>query len=225
MANLAVIPARGGSKRIPRKNIRAFCGRPLMEYPISAAIESALFQRVIVSTDDEEIAAVARAAGAEVPFLRSAETATDFATTAQVLLEVVDCLADPFDSVCCLYPTAPFVTAGILRASHETFLKSGADALMPLVRYGHPIQRSLEIVGDRARYLYPENIGTRTQDLRPRYHDCGQFYWVHWRGLKEQRRFIAGEIAPFIMDETRVHDIDSPEDWSLAEMKFRLLRP
>lgn len=227
-ANIAIIPARGGSKRIPRKNIRNFCGKPLIAHSITAALQSDLFKHVIVSTDDYEIATIAKAAGASVPFMRSAETANDFATTVDVLNEVVNRLYTleklDYAALCCIYPTAPLLTAETLIASHAVFAQSKGETLMPLVRYGHPIQRSLEIVDSRARYIWPENISARTQDLSPRFHDCGQFYWIGWRGLREHKKLNMDAIIPFEIDETFVQDIDSESDWQLAELKFQALK-
>ncbi|MDR2006613.1 MAG: pseudaminic acid cytidylyltransferase [Acidaminococcales bacterium] len=226
MKMVAVITARGGSKRIPRKNIKDFLGQPIMAYSIKAALDSGLFGEVMVSTEDAEIAEVARKYGAAVPFLRSAATADDYATTFDVLHEVVteyDKRGTRFDWLCCLYPTAPFVTPGALRAGAEKLLQSGADCLTPVVKFSFPPQRAFVL--DEAGYLvykWPEYKNSRSQDLQPFYHDAGQFYFY------KSEYFFAKEpfpkAIPFLLDDLLVQDIDNVEDWALAEMKYRLLR-
>ncbi len=226
MRNIAIITARGGSKRIPGKNKKDFCGRPIICYSIEAALESGIFDEVMVSTDDEEIARIAKEAGASVPFMRSADTANDHATTDEVLAEVIKCYMDKgesFDYMACLYPTAPFITADRLREAYERLLSSGAAELMPVVAFSFPPQRGIVADGDRVAYREPENRLTRSQDLETIYHDCGQFYFY------DVKKFIDPAIDPdddmtFIeLDELEVQDIDNETDWRLAELKYRLI--
>lgn len=227
MTSVAIITARGGSKRIPRKNIKPFLGKPIIAYSIAAALEAGCFDEVMVSTDDEEIAGVARECGAQVPFLRSPKASDDFASTADVLAEV---LAEyrkrgrDFDLGCCIYPTAPFVTAERLEAASRLLEESGADTLVPVVRFGFPIQRALGIDGGRLRLLWPEHRDTRSQDLPPAYHDCGQFYLFRVARFLETRALVGENTVPMELPESEVQDIDTEEDWKVAELKYRILR-
>ena len=225
---LAVITARGGSKRIPRKNIRPFNGRPAIAYAISAALDSGCFDEVMVSTDDEEIAEVARSCGASVPFMRSRENADDFSTTADVLTEVVECyrkeMGRDYDAVCCLYPTALFVTADRLKECCHDFTETGADALIPVVAYSFPVQRLFLINDDgRIEYKWPQYTRTRTQDLTPCYHDAGQFYFIKTEVLLSGRTMVPANTIPCILRESEVQDIDTEDDWIIAEEKYRKL--
>lgn len=233
MVKVAIITARGGSKRIPKKNIKDFCGQPVISYSIAAAIESQLFDEVMVSTDSEEIAQMAKKYGAAVPFLRSAAASDDHATTADVLQEVLtsyETVGRQFDLMCCLYPTAPFVTAEKLRAAHDAFLKSGADMLEPVVAFSFPPQRSFSLRDGFLTYNWPEHIRTRSQDLDPWYHDAGQFYFYQVSAFQRSMRKGGARggydlrCAPFLLDEMEVQDIDNPLDWLLAEAKYRLLK-
>ncbi|MDE5679825.1 MAG: pseudaminic acid cytidylyltransferase, partial [Lachnospiraceae bacterium] len=180
MKILAVITARGGSKRIPRKNIKPFLGKPILLYSIQAALDSGVFDEVMVSTEDEEIARLAEEAGAKVPFFRSSDTANDYATTADVLLEVLEQyreLGMQFDYVCCIYPTAPFVSAKRLAEAMEKLTAQGADSLLPVVRFGFPPQRSVVVDDDGfLQFRWPEHMMTRSQYLEPFYQDSWQFY-------------------------------------------------
>ena len=224
MNSLAIITARGGSKRIPRKNIRPFCGKPIIAYSIEAAIESGLFAEVMVSTDDMEIAEIAREHGASVPFMRSEKTADDYATTYDVLAEVLaeyNARGERFDYLCCLYPTAPFVTAEKLKQSFSRLQESGASALTPVVPFEFPIQRALQIVDDRLEFVHPEHASTRSQDLEPRYHDCGQFYWYVAEILANAPAHLARDTTYFEIPDSEVRDIDTPEDWTIAEALYR----
>lgn len=223
MKRLAVITARGGSKRIPRKNIREFCGKPILCYSVEAALSSDLFDTVMVSTEDEEIAEVARQAGAEVPFMRSAETAGDYATTRDVLAEVVTRYQErgqEFGQLCCIYPTAPFVTADKLKKGMDLLNRTEADFICPVVRFSFPPQRCYVIREDRLFYRWPEHRTARSQDLEPYYHDCGQFYMYRVESLMNKPREDWVQ-APVIMPESEVQDIDNEEDWQIAEMKYR----
>ena len=226
MKRIAIITARGGSKRIPRKNIKEFCGKPILAYSIEAALKSEMFDTVMVSTDDEEIAAVAKQYGAEVPFYRSAETANDFATTNDVLLEVLteyEKRGEQFDLGVCIYPTAPFVTAEKLKNAVEQLEQSDADTLIPVVSFSYPPQRAMIVKDGRLVFEYPEYLDSRSQDLVPHYHDVGQFYVFRTTEYKKNKKLMVGNILPLIVSELEVQDIDNQTDWEIAEMKYRLL--
>lgn len=226
MKRIAIITARGGSKRIPRKNIKEFCGKPILCYSIEAALESGAFDEVMVSTDDEEIAETARKAGAKVPFLRSAETAGDYATTRDVLMEVMRKYleqGEQYDEMCCIYPTAPFVTADKLKKGIVLLEDSGADEVCPVVRFSFPPQRCYVLADGYLQFKYPEYRNARSQDLEPYYHDCGQFYMYQTESFlnKDQREW---KLAPIIMPEMEVQDIDNEEDWKIAEIKYMSMK-
>ncbi|MDR0606701.1 MAG: pseudaminic acid cytidylyltransferase [Bacteroidales bacterium] len=224
MKSLAIIPARGGSKRIPRKNIRPFMGKPVIGYPITAAIQSECFDEIMVSTDDKEIAEVAQSFGATVPFMRSEKNANDHATTADVLLEVLEeykKLNKHFDYCCCIYPVTPLIDAEILSGAMKKIIETGADSLMPVIRYSHPIQRALQIDSqDRLSFIYPENALARTQDLSPTFHDAGQFYCFKVDAFQKNKTLISKNTAAIQMAENHVQDIDTEEDWQMAELKY-----
>lgn len=227
MKALAVITARGGSKRIPRKNIKPFLGKPIIEYSIDAALESGIFEEVMVSTDDAEIVEISEAAGAKVPFLRSEKTSNDYATTLDVLLEVVEEYekrGQHFDYLCCMYPTAPFVTASAIRTAMDTLVKENADTVFPVVKFSFPPQRCMVVQDGRLVAKWPEYTQTRSQDLEPYYHDCGQFYCINVNSLLEQRKIMMEKVLPFYQDEINVQDIDTLEDWQIAEMKYKILK-
>lgn len=222
---LAVITARGGSKRIPRKNIKEFCGKPIIVYSIQAAIESGVFDEVMVSTDDEGIAEIAKECGAKVPFLRSEENSGDMAMTHEVVMEVLreyEEMGRKFEMVCCIYPTAPFLTAERLKEGMEKLRESQADGVVPVVRYSFPPQRCFVIENGQVQYKWPENRLKRSQDLEPYYHDCGQFYLLRVKPFLEEKSMVLARTAPLVMDEMEVQDIDTDEDWKIAEMKYRL---
>ena len=224
MRRLAIIPARGGSKRIPRKNIRPFLGKPIIAYSIEAALQSELFDEVVVSTDDEEIAEVARAYGAAVPHLRSAESATDFATTVDVLREVHLKLVPPAEQACCIYATAPFVTSDLLREALRILEAANRDSVLPVQRFGFPIQRAVRVDGQNGiTPFYPEYVQARSQDLEPAYHDCGMFYWYRPEPILAKGRLWTDNSGCIIVSERDAHDIDTEEDWAVAEMKYRQL--
>jgi pseudaminic acid cytidylyltransferase len=219
---LAVITARGGSKRIPRKNIRPFNGQPIIKYSIDAALASGIFSEVMVSTDDADIAELARRHGAQVPFLRSAERSNDTATTAEVVTEVLDTYAQrgrPFEYCCCLYPTAPFVTGEKLRRAWDLIQDERHDAVISITPFTFPIWRSFKLENDRVAFNWPEYELTRSQDLPVAYHDCGQLYFVRTEAFRRERRLVMARCAPLIMPPTEVQDIDSEDDWILAELK------
>lgn len=223
---IAIIPARGGSKRILRKNARKFCGKPILSYSISAARDSGLFDEVMVSTDDEEIAAIAEFYGASVPFFRSADGASDYATTTDVLLEVIGAYQKrgrEFSQLCCIYPTAPFVTAQKLKLAYQRWCESGVDALVPVVPFSYPPLRGLVIQEDRLKMKWPEYEKARSQDLGEIYHDCGQFYFIKTSVLLQEKTLFCKNLAPMVMPEIEVQDIDNEVDWKLAEQKYVFL--
>lgn len=229
MSALAVIPARGGSKRIPRKNLREFHGQPILGYSIRAARDSGLFAEIMVSTDDDRIAEVARESGATVPFRRSAEAAGDRATTLDVIREVVagfGAQGRHFETLCCLYATAALTDAATLKAGYARLTADRDTAcVVPVARYGHPVQRALAIRDGRLAPLHPEFATTRSQDLAPTYHDAGQWYWLRTRTLDDPGFQILGPgSVPLVLDAMQVQDIDDEQDWALAEAKFSLLQ-
>ena len=224
---IAIIPARGGSKRIPRKNIKQFCGQPIIKYSIDAAIASGCFDEVMVSTDDAEIAEIAKSYGVQVPFMRSECNSSDFASTADVIKEVLieyERIGKTFEYFCCIYPTAPFVTSERLREGMHLLEQNNSDSVLPVVRYSYPIQRSLKIVDGRLVMLYPENYLKRSQDLMPVYHDSGQFYCMKTSSLLVQMKLFAENTTAIILPESEVQDIDNEEDWKIAEVKYKVLK-
>ena len=228
MKALAIITARGGSKRIPRKNIKEFCSKPIIAYSIKAAIDSGVFDEVMISTEDEEIARISERYGAKIPFFRSEKTASDYATTTDVLMEVLDEYEKRdmhYDMACCIYPTAPFITAGRLREAVETLKESEADTLIPVVGFSYPPQRALVIEDGRLVFKYPEYLVARSQDLEKHYHDAGQFYVFKTKAFKETGNLMKGNIVPMVLDEMEVQDIDTEQDWELAQVKYKLLHP
>lgn len=222
---LAIITARGGSKRIPRKNIKDFCGRPILCYSIEAAITADIFDEIMVSTDDEEIAEIAKTAGASVPFFRSKDNAGDYASTDDVIMEVLNAymeIGKEFDSFCCIYPTAPFISGARLRGAME--LLTEADSVMPVVSFSYPPQRGLII--DNNGYVqrqFPEYATARSQDLPKIYHDCGQFYACRTNAFLNAKTTDVERLLPLVLTDLEVQDIDTLEDWALAEMKYKLL--
>lgn len=224
---IAIITARGGSKRIPRKNIKDFCGKPIIAYSIEAALESGVFDEVMVSTDSNEIADIARGYGANVPFMRSERTSGDYATTADVLNEVLDeyeTAGQQFEYMACIYPTAPFVTAQKLKTAVNELAEKQALMVMPVVSYSYPPQRSYVMRDGRLEMKWKENYSRRSQDLEKMYHDSGQFYVYDVKGYRERNGIITENILPLVVDELEVQDIDNESDWKLAEMKYRMMR-
>ncbi|OFX53634.1 MAG: pseudaminic acid cytidylyltransferase [Bacteroidetes bacterium GWA2_30_7] len=226
MKNLAIIPARGGSKRIPRKNIKDFLGKPIIAYSIETAIESGLFEEIMVSTDDHEIAEIAIKCGAKVPFFRSEKTANDFAHIAEVIEEVLETYKSEnkqFENFCCIFSTAPFIKKSRLKDGFELMLKNNFDSVFPVLKFSYPIQRALKIENEKVSMILPENFSKRSQDLMPTYHDSGQFYWMKTKEFYRQKRVFAENSGAIILSDMEVQDIDTIEDWEVAEMKYRLL--
>jgi len=222
--NLAVIPARGGSKRIPRKNIKEFCGKPMIAWSIEAVLKSGLFDRVIVSTDDPEIAAVAVSLGVEIPFVRPAELSDDHTGTSEVIAHAIKWIRqqgfDP-DHVCCIYATAPFISSDDLYRGFKLMRENSADFAFSITSYPFPIQRAIRLRGGRKiEMFYPEYYETRSQDLEEAYHDAGQFYWGKASAWCTDTNIYGSNSVPVIIPRTRVQDIDTEEDWEKAEQIF-----
>ena len=224
--NLCIIPARGGSKRIPRKNIRNFLGKPIIAYSIELAIKSGLFEEVMVSTDDKEIAEIAILHGARVPFMRSPQASNDRASTMDVIREVI---ADyerqknsMFEKICCVYPTAPLIKAEHLKAGYELLNKKGYYSVFPVVSFSYPIWRGLKLEeSEKIKMIWPEFQNSRSQDLEKAYHDAGQWYWFN--SQKINNNTFTENTGAIILDDMEVQDIDHLSDWKLAEMKYRAM--
>jgi len=226
MANLAIIPARGGSKRIPRKNIKPFLGKPIIAYSIEAALKSNLFDEVMVSTDDEDIAKIAKEYGAKVPFLRSNNNANDFAVLADVVEEVVSNYSQNnqiFDNICCILPTAPFVTSIKIIEAYKTLSNNNFDSVFPVLEFSFPIQRSLKIEDNKVAMVWSEYLNSRSQDLEPRYHDSGQFYWIKTQSFLIEKKLLTNDSGAIIISQLEAQDIDTETDWKLAEIKYKLM--
>ena len=227
MKNLCIIPARGGSKRIPKKNIKDFLGKPIIAYSIQAALNSNLFDEVMVSTDDEKIAKIARQYGANVPFMRSKENADDFATTVEVLLEVIEkyiALKLTFDNICCLYPTSPFTTGKKIKEAFIKLKEENLDAVFPVMAFSYPIQRALKLNDDKISFFYPEFENSRSQDLEETYHDAGQFYFLKATKVLKNKRIFSNNVGGVIISELEAQDIDNETDWKIAEIKYELIQ-
>lgn len=224
---LAVIPARGGSKRIPRKNIKSFCGKPMIAWSIEAALQSGCFDHVVVSTDNAEIAEIARRCGAQVPFVRPATLSDDHTGTTAVISHAIDWFAaqgETLTQVCCLYATAPFVAAEDLRTGLQVLTESGADYAFSVTGYAFPIQRAIRITNaNRVEMFNPEHFNTRSQDLEEAYHDAGQFYWGKASAWLNREMIFSSISAAVMLPRHRVQDIDTPEDWLRAELMFSTL--
>lgn len=227
MKALAIIPARGGSKRITRKNIKYFLGKPIIAYSIESALNSGLFDEVMVSTDDEEIAEIARSYGAEIPFLRSQNNSSDFSTTLDVIEEVTNEYKkqrQDFDFVCCLYPTAPFVSKNELVKGFHKLKKESFDSVFPVMKFNYPIQRALKVNSrDKVSLFQPEHLLTRSQDLEASYHDAGQYYWLKIDIVLRKKSLYTDNSGVVVIKEMEGQDIDTIEDWELAEIKYKLL--
>jgi len=227
MKNLAIIPARGGSKRIPHKNIKPFLGKPIIAYSIEVALNSGLFEEVMVSTDDEEIASVAVKYGASVPFMRFPQTADDYATLAAVLEEVVGMYAKAgidMENICCILSTAPLISKEDIIGAYQQFENSVFQAICPVVAFSYPILRSLKMSEEGLLEMrWKEYQHTRSQDLELAYHDSGSFYWIKKEALLKHHALFIPECGGIVVDEMKVQDIDTEQDWKLAELKYKLL--
>ena len=225
---IAVIPARGGSKRIPRKNIKLFCGKPMLAYSIAAARDCGLFDKVIVSTDDDEIAAIAKNCGADVPFIRPAELADDYCVIADVIKHAVewcDTALLPVESVCCIYATAPLIAANDIVRGYNVFNQPGTRWVLAVTSFPFPIQRALRVnTDDCFEMISPENQLVRSQDLEDSYHDAGQFFWQgRAMALQQHRDENSGKNRVVVIPRFRVQDIDTEEDWLNTELMYQVL--
>ena len=224
---VAIIPARGGSKRIPRKNIKDFCGKPIIAWSIEKAIESGCFDRVIVSTDDEEIAMIAKVFGAEVPFIRSIDLADDNTGTIPVIANAVEWLnanGPLVEMACCIYATSPFILSSDLLQGLNVLQSMEFGYVFSVTSYPFPIQRAIRIRTDnRIEMFQPENLNVRSQDLEEAWHDAGQFYWGSAQCWLEEKPMFSEYSAPIVLPRYRVQDIDTLEDWIQAEYMFRML--
>ncbi len=226
--SICIITARGGSKRIPRKNIKNFCGRPIISYSIDVAIQSKLFDEVMVSTDDQEIAGVAQKFGASVPFFRSEQNSDDFSGSAEVILEVLQEYKKQkrnFQYACCIYPTAPLLRVETLLESWELLKKHDLDSVFPILRFGFPIQRALRMEANSIiAMLQPENRTKRSQDLEPTFHDAGQFYFLQVERFLKNKKLWSDKSAGIVLNDLDAQDIDTEEDWNIAEFKYEYRR-
>ena len=224
---LCVIPARGGSKRIPRKNIKEFNGKPIIAYSIEAALKCSCFDQVIVSSDDAVFAEVAKSFGASVPFMRPDELANDYASTIPVVKHAIEWFDDQVQApseVCCLYATAPFVRASTIRKAYEQMQSTQADYCFTATSFAFPIQRAIKVTAEnRVEMFYPEYLETRSQDLEESYHDAGQFYWGKAEAFKQQRSIFSKSATPYILPRYLVQDIDTLEDWEKAELMYKII--
>lgn len=226
--SLAIVMARGGSKRIPGKNIRDFLGKPILSYPLAALTQSGCFDAIIVSTDNDQIAQVASELGAKVPFRRSAEAANDFATIADAVHDVLTAyknLGQQFEFVCCVLGTAALLTSESIQAGLDKLLGEDIDSVCPVVRFSFPPQRALRMTHSKLGFVYPEHISSRSNDLEPLFHDCGMFYWLRVESFFRHRQIFMPNSLGLELPEEEVQDIDNDSDWLLAEMKYKLRQP
>ena len=225
---VCIIPARFGSKRIPKKNIKKFLGKPIIAYSIEAALASNCFERVIVSTDSEEIVQVAKEFGAESPFIRPHNISDDYVGTLPVIKHAIEWLAKNSvapSEVCCIYATAPLLQPETINAAYNQLLREEADYCFSVTNFKFPIQRAIKITQkNRVEMFFPENLNVRSQDLVESYHDAGQFYWGHVKAFIEQKSFFSVDASPFLLPNYLVQDIDTIEDWESAEIKYKVLR-
>ncbi|MFT4753489.1 MAG: pseudaminic acid cytidylyltransferase [Salibacteraceae bacterium] len=224
---ICIIPARGGSQRIPRKNIRDFLGKPIIAYAIEAALSSQLFDEVMVSTDDVEIAEIAKKYGASVPFLRNSDNSGSMSTTYDVIREVTDEFANlgmTFTHTCCLYATSPFVNSEKLKSAFNQLIQTGCEAVFTVQEYSYPIQRSLVFKDDVLEMKWPEHLKSRSQDLEKSFHDCGQFYFYDTQAYLNKGGVFKMNSSAIIISELESQDIDTETDWKLAELKYTLIK-
>lgn len=225
MKNLAIIPARGGSKRIPRKNIKEFLGKPMIAYVIESAKKAGLFDSIIVSTDDKEIADISIKYGAIVPFLRSNKNSNDFATTDEVLIEVVNKLKEfniEFDNFCCIYPTSPLLNYRNIKESFDIMIEKKLNGIFSVTNFSYPIQRGLTIKNGIAKMIWPENKQKRSQELETVFHDAGQFYWTTKESFLKNNSLWTNATGVYHLSNLEVQDIDNESDWKIAELKYKL---
>ncbi len=226
MSNLCVIPARGGSKRIPKKNIKHFLGKPIIAYSIEAAIKSKLFDEIMVSTDCKQTAYIAIKHGAKVPFYRTKKNSNDFATTYDVIKEVInnyEIIGQNFEKICCMYPCAPFITSKKIIDALNNLAKNKYDSVFPVIEYSFPIQRAIKIKNNKVKLFNPKQINKRSQDLEKSFHDAGQFYWMKTDKILLNNKIITNNSGAILISELEGQDIDNEIDWKLAELKFKLL--
>ena len=225
---LCVIPARGGSKRIPRKNIKSFCGQEMISYSIKAALDSECFDQIVVSTDDAEIAKVAKYFGASTPFVRPNELASDYVGTLPVIKHAIEWFYEQGNfplEVCCLYATAPFVQSDTIRDAYKQMKQVQADYCFTATSFTFPIQRAIKVTSEnRIEMFFPEYLETRSQDLEESYQDAGQFYWGKVEAFVKQKPFFSKIATPYILPRHLVQDIDTPEDWKRAELMYQILK-
>jgi pseudaminic acid cytidylyltransferase len=226
-SRIAIITARGGSKRIPRKNIKNFLGKPIIAYSIDSAQKAECFDEIMVSTDDEEIAEVAQKYGASVPFFRSAKTSEDFSSTADVLVEVLLEYKGRninFEQACCLYPAAPFITEKLLLQGLRKMEETEASALIPVAAFPSSIWRALAIENDKLKRLWPENEMKSSQELSSTYFDVGQFYWLQVETFLKNKKLLSENTTTLVMSWNEIQDIDTQDDWNEAEYKYQRMR-
>ena len=225
MKNVAIIPARSGSKRVPGKNIRNLMGQPMISWPISTAIKSNLFDHVIVTTDSKEVAEISKSWGAEVPFLRPIDLADDHTGTFPVIKHAISKLHEigiSTNNICCIYPTAPMIKIKDLKDSFLNLNKLNANFIMGVCEYNHPIVRALSFSNDcNIEMINKENSNIRTQDLSPCFYDAGQFYWGNANSWMKYENIFEGLVSPFILPSSRAVDIDNESDWKFAEILFK----
>ena len=224
---IAIIPARGGSKRIPRKNIKDFHGKPMISYSIEAAKNSGCFDKIIVSTDDIEIAEIAKKWGADVPFIRPKKLSDDYTGTIPVINHAIDLLSirsgEEIKQVCCIYATAPFLLSKYIKEGLNKLIQLNCNYAFSATSYDFPLQRAFKVCGDHIEMLNPEAFNTRSQDLEEYYHDAGQFYWGTPKSWKEGKSFFSGNSIPIILPKYLVQDIDNQDDWKRAELMYATL--
>lgn len=227
MKSLAIIPARGGSKRIPKKNIKDFLGKPIISYVIETVVKSGIFDEVMVSTDSSEIAEVALKYGARVPFMRSDKTSNDFSTTAEVLMEVISSYESKgikIENACCIYPTAVLLNKNHLQEAFKNFEVQNFDTLISVLKFSYPPQRGLRENSGKLEMIWPENKSKRSQDLETYFHDAGQFYFFNVEKFKGNKELFTGNTGYLLLSEYEAQDIDNPDDWIMAELKYRFLK-
>lgn len=228
MNNLCIIPARGGSKRIPRKNIKDFLGKPIIAYSIEVALTSGLFREVMVSTDDSEIAEISLKYGGKIPFMRSTDNSSDYASTIDVIKEVVENYGNLgllFDKICCIYPAAPFITVDILNKGYNKLVIESRDSVFPIVPFSYSIWRGLRVTnGGNVQMIWPEYKNSRSQDMEKVFHDAGQWYWLSIDTIKNKKSLFTENTASIILNPLQVQDIDNIDDWKIAELKYERIQ-